>query len=181
MLVTMPSFGSMDDLMNYMNGTVAGASTMSKEIYYILSSEAKRLEKMIQARIDRYYSSYIPKKYIRREDRGLSDNWRNSLRVSRPKIGSDGMPFIHIYFDEMSSYHHSVMYPPQPMGYVPWLMEVGWDITSKVSPPRAMFTHHPGTSYAGGVRYIRSAVEAFNMLNPYGLEVMVFVGNERYL
>lgn len=165
----MLEFNSLEKVLDVLWNTFVGQSIMNMEIVKILKQEAERLEQYIKEEINNYYNSYEPKEYER------TYNWLKSLRIDEPKPNSDGTVSMEIYFDQDLAYHPSVMGKDQPMGYVPWLLEVGWSIEEKVGFSRPMFTSHPGS------RYIAKAVQRFNENNPHGLKVMVFHGDERYL
>lgn len=171
MAIDMSQLGSLEEAVNFLGDTQEGQSILNDQIAKILKQEAERLERYIKEEINNYYRSYFPLIYPRTE------NWLRSLRIGQPKINdNDNTISMEIYFYEDLAYHPSIIDPDKhPMGYVPWLMEVGWHWRESIQPRRYRFSDFEGT------HYIANAVKRFNEENPYKLQVMVFHGDERYL
>lgn len=163
-------FDNINSLFNYFNNTVEGQSQLfgDQSIIKTIEKEALRLEKYIKDAIQEYYNSYQPKVYKR------TFAWMNSVRVGKPYI-ENGYVYIEIYFDKEYALHPSIMKGNYPDGYVPWLMEVGWNIRDKVKIDKYRFTHFEGT------HYIRKSIEKWEQENKYGLQVAVYLDGERYL
>lgn len=165
----MAGFRNLNDLGKHLSNNVEGRKIVANKLAGILRKEAARLELYMKEELEKYFQSYQPKKYKR------TGNTLESFRIEEPEAHEDGTASIKITFDPALAYHPSVMdEETQPEGYTPWLLEVGWDISDKV-PGKPMFSEHPG------VAYVKKAVERFNADNPYGLVVMVFHGDERYI
>lgn len=140
-----------------------------QQIVKILTEAGQELEKLMIAELNSYFDSYSPTVYSR------TGNTVKSIRVGKPRKVSVNEWSLAITFDEGLANHRSYIGADQPDGYVPWLLEVGWNIEDKVQPSRPMFTNHHGT------HYITNAVEKFNASNTHGLKVTVEHNGQRYI
>jgi hypothetical protein len=140
----------------------------SDQLMQLMRSELKKLEGYLKEEIEAYKASYQPKVYVR------TGNWENSIRLNEPYIEGNTI-VAKIDFDEDLANHPSVIGSDQPDGFVPWLLETGWDINDKVQPRRPMFTDHPGT------HYIKKAVDRFNAENRFWLKVNVYYNGVKYV
>lgn len=171
----MPRFNSYEDLAKYLNQSEAGKGNIftvpisddEGSVKKVLEEEAKRLEQLIKEEIVHYYNSYKPVRYKR------TFNWLNSLRVDKPNIEGNKAS-IRIYFDDNLAYHPSVVSSDQPKGYVPWLMESGWQV-KKMKKVIYRFTYFEGT------HYIKNAIEKWQQTNQYGLKIAVYFNGEPYI
>jgi len=165
----MKKFNSLSEIQNHLN-TSEGMNLLltSSNISYALQSEAERLQKYLVEEIDDYYNdgSYKPKVYER------TGRWLESIKITSPiQIGNKFS--ISITFDESLANHPSWL--GQEDGYVPWLMELGWDIRDKFNGADNRFTHFEGT------HYIYRACQRWNRDNKFGFKITVLHGNERYI
>jgi hypothetical protein len=172
----MPTFNNLKDLekwiqTNHGQNHVLGGSYGVNEsnIVSILTEAGQELEKLMIAELDSYFDSYSPTVYSR------TGNTVKSIKVGKPRKVSVNEWSLAITFDEGLANHRSYIGADQPDGYVPWLLEVGWNIEDKVQPSRPMFTNHHGT------HYITNAVEKFNASNTHGLKVTVEHNGQRYI
>ena len=163
----MPKFNNFSALSHYLMSTNNGRVKMNQIIAQLLREEVRRLEAYIKENINDYLNSYQPDVYDR------TGNLLRSIRVGNPKATPDGV-IVEIYFDRMLALHPSVMGPNQPPGYVPWLIEVGWDIRDKVPFDRYNFTHFEG------IHYVLNAIKRFEATNKYGIKVAAYIGNLQY-
>ncbi|MFS1518497.1 hypothetical protein V1503_18850 [Bacillus sp. SCS-151] len=166
----MPTFNNLKELENYLSSGKGTDTLLNNDnIQQVLIKEAKRLEGYIKDELNIHFRSYQPKVYQR------TGNTLASIYVTTPK--KDGLYnwSIEIRFDRSLAEHPSVIGSDQPKGYTPWLLEVGWNIESKVGFSRPMFTDHPGT------KYITKAIKKFNSHNSYGLKIEVETDKEKYM
>ena len=164
----MPEFTSFKNLANYYSVNTGALLKSQPEILNIVKKEIMTLEMLLKEELQKYFNSYNPTVYER------TGATMDSITVNEPYVEGD---FIcaEITFEEVQAYHPSVIGEDQEFGYTPWLLELGWDIEDKVSPPRMMFTQHPGTMY------IATAVSRYNRQNKYGIKVSVYRGDEQYI
>ena len=121
---------------------------------------------MIQEGIDEYYNDPInnPTWYV------IHFDWQTALDIMETKVTGQAIS-ITIGFHPELAYHPSYLDEDKyEQGYVPWLMEVGWDIRDKIHANNR-FTHFKG------IHYIKNAVKAFRKNNRYGLTVRVYFEN----
>lgn len=164
----MPTFSSISELENWIKSQVGQNAILDEnKLKEVLVEAALQLEELLKEELNSYFSSYNPKEYKR------TGNTLASITVGEPKMNTINEWTIEITFDEGLANHPSVF--GQEQGYTPWLLNVGWNIESKVGYSRPMFTNHPGT------HYIQNAVERFNADNQYGLHVIVEHNGETYI
>lgn len=118
-----------------------------------LHEAGQLLERLLQDEIDAYYKSYDPVQYVRTYD------FQNSLRLSNPIKSGMNEWSIEVYFDGQLADHDGA--------YVPTLIDEGWDNRSKTGKDIPRFTHYEGYNY------IKRAVDKFNSINKFGLQVRV--------
>lgn len=130
----------------------------------VIESERNRLYNIIMERIDYYLNTEYPspKKY----DRTNPSQWKESIRVEVIRVSRRWA--LQINFDEEIGLHPSyINEEEQPYGFVPFLMEFGWDIRDKIPYEAYRFTHFEGT------HYLKDSINTFNEVNPYKVRVVV--------
>jgi hypothetical protein len=142
----------------------------SNQVLQIVKDELKILEQFIKEEIQNYKESYRPNQYIR------TGNWENSIYIEEPVLIGNKI-IGKIKFNDLA-YHKSYIGENQPDGFVPWLMEVGWNIESKVQPRRPRFTDYEGSNY------ISKAIKKFNNrpnVKKYKIRVNVHYNDSAYI
>lgn len=160
---------SIKDLEKILNSDAGKQFIMNdKSIRKALDSEMQRLQRYLIEEINAYLDSYQPIQYQR------TGAWLESIRVNPIQMVGNTYS-ISLTFDDEFAYHSSYLGNDQPDGYVPWLMEVGWDIRDKFGGRDNRFTRFEGS------HYIKKAVERWNQDNKLGFTISVFRGDERYI
>ena len=152
----------------YTNGNGSAKLANGMSVIQMVGQELLKLERYIKDNINEYLNSYSPEQYQR------TGAWLDSIYVTKATMAS-GLVTASIKFDDIQAYHPSVIGENQEFGYVPMLMETGWDISDKIGRDTPMFAVHKGT------HYIRDAVNKFNSKNKYGIKVSVYFGDEQYI
>lgn len=156
----MKVFNNLKDLEKFVSSGAGLETVMSEQaLKSALRKEARRLEGYLKDELQKYFNSYSPKVYER-----TGDTVR-SIYVTEPTRVGLGLWSIEIKFDESLGNHPSVM--GQEDGFTPRLLEVGWNIESKVGFSAPMFTRHPGT------KFITKSVARYNKSNPYGFKIEI--------
>ena len=178
----------------YVNEKLKGSSAVNtsligKDIQKILEKEAETLKEYIQNGITAYYKERKPDMYKR--TKGLE----NALYIEDFHLESNqnaNGAFISIKFDKDKSYGKS-MFETGQMGYKPYLINYGWQLTRDVGMGRngaklseefrkgymkdesveyvriPMSKKHLG--YQHGAGFVEKAIEKYNRENKYGLKV----------
>ena len=129
----------------------------------IMEKEAKRLYRLIQERIDKYYSSYHSNPYFYER----TGNFRNSLFVDdivNIKINGNGLE-IGLGFQQDLAMHRNIF--DNHDSFVPLLMERGWKAT-RLEEKYGVIEHF---TRFDGINAVRDAIEEFNRSNKYGIVV----------
>jgi len=147
--------------------------SLEREVQMLLITEmTKALEKLVRYLKDELKKafSWTPEEYER------TGNMQNSIYISKyPKIVNNVITG-EISFLENLAWHKSRMGEGQPKGYIPFLINVGWDISSSTGHHRMNFDIHPG------YHYIEKAVGRFNKENgTNGIQAHVYMGGAKYI
>ena len=146
--------------------------SLEAEVKIILISEmTKSLEKLVKYIEDELKNamSWTPVIYNR------TGNMQRSVYISKYPTIVNNIITGEISFLESLAWHDSIMDEGQPQGYVPFLLEVGWDISSKTGKNRKNFDTHIG------YHYIDKAVSRFNRQSTNGIYVHVYIGEGKYI
>lgn len=126
-----------------------------------MENYAERLKRAVQRQIDGYYDSYSPKVYDRK------DWFRKSLEMNIKKTNNNIE--IVIGFNNKYAWHPSIIKKYRDTnryrGYVPILLDMGWEWKSM--PPKIKHRFH----WYEGYSFMEEAIQSVAQYKPTGLEV----------
>ena len=147
--------------------------SFEREVQMLIISEIIRaLEKLVRYIEDELQKafSWTPVKYER------TGAMQRSVYISKYPTIVNNIITGEISFLQSEAWHNSIMGEGQPKGYVPILLEVGWELKSSVQPRRENLTDHKG------YHYIDKAVARFNSENKgSNIQVHVYIGEGKYI
>ncbi len=162
------NFRSMAQMNGYFNkkkqdDATKGNAVSINNLVSILEYEGKILYKYIIDEIHAYYNSYDPVFYIR------TYNFISALRIT-PVIYNNNKLSLKVYFDEQMGTHPSIWLKGEP-GYVPILINYGWEWKHESVSKILNGKHIYRFSYYEGFHYIEKAISKYNMTNKYGFKI----------
>lgn len=156
----MPTFSNLKDLEKYVNNQNNSSKLnilTSGQLMKVLEREGERLKGYLEEEVQNYYNSYSPTVYTR------TYNFLNSVRIT-PVFQEGNNLTVKIYFDEGMATHDSIFGGED--GYVPTLLEYGWQVKSDKVP------NYYHLKYYEGFHFVDKAIEKYNRGNPNGFKIV---------